>query len=618
MRKVLLPLLTTLSFVSATFAGEPVRFALITDNHFSFGSHTVTDLRRCIADINAQDSLDFVIFGGDITDFGADEEFVAVKAMIDSLKVKYYVVAGNHDATWSESGCNTFKKVFGYEQFVFEKGGWRFLGCNSGPDMRMAPALVPQESMEWLRNLEGGKKSIFFNHYPQDTSVLNYFDVTKELKRIGVQFEVGGHWHRNSILNYDGIPAVLGRACKADARKPAGYNIFTLWPDRISVRERRLFAHSAVQFEPWFESALSPVRDTLTYDADGIPVSYPWMRFDVNRKYPQVREIWKIRDNSNIAAGFARAGDKAWYTTTSGWVRCISVKNGKQLWTKEFPGKIFSTPAVSGKILVFGCADGRIYALNGKTGRSLWTCQTGKSVLSSPVIFDGKVFVGSSDGVFRALDLKTGKSVWEREVEGFVVCRPFVDAQQVVFGTWSNRLYSLDPRTGAIQWIWKCAKPARFFSPAGTWPVKSEGKIFIADPDRSMYALDAATGKQLAEHPRTARESIGLSRDGKTVYTKSMWHTLFAFHAEDASLKWSAETNAGYEIAPTPLVETGDVVLFPTDKGNLLAFSTQDGSLRWAHKIALALVNPLEVWTEGNVHHVLASTMDGAVTLLTF
>ena len=59
-------------------------------------------------------------------------------------------------------------------------------------------------------------------------------------------------------------------------------------------------------------------------------------------------------------------------------------------------------------------------------------------------------------------------------------------------------------------------------------------------------------------------------------------------------------------------------MLYPSDKGNLLAFSTKDGSLLWAHKIALALVNPLEVWTEGGARYVLASTMDGAVTLMTF
>ncbi|MBQ6578514.1 MAG: metallophosphoesterase, partial [Bacteroidales bacterium] len=122
------------------YGDRPVRFAFITDVHIAVDAPSVEDLRLCIRDLNSQEGLDFVVFGGDITDFGSDEEIALAKSIIDSLKIRHYVLAGNHDANWSESGCNTFLKVFGYEQFCFEEGGWRFIGCNSGPDMRMSPA----------------------------------------------------------------------------------------------------------------------------------------------------------------------------------------------------------------------------------------------------------------------------------------------------------------------------------------------------------------------------------------------------------------------------------------------------------------------------------------------
>lgn len=206
---------------TATAQETPLKFAFLTDLHYSAGSGSVKDLSRCVKDVNTLDSLDFVLVGGDITDFGTDEEIAAVKQMLDSLRYKYYVVAGNHDAKWSESGCNTFLKVFGYENYEFECKGWRFIGCNCGPDMRMAPALIPQESMEWLKGLKPGEKTIFVNHYPQDTSVLNYFDVTRELKRIGTRFEVGGHWHTNVALNYDGIPGVWTVPLSRPGNNPA-------------------------------------------------------------------------------------------------------------------------------------------------------------------------------------------------------------------------------------------------------------------------------------------------------------------------------------------------------------------------------------------------------------
>ncbi len=593
----------------------PIRFAFLTDLHYSEGGGSVKDLSRCIRDVNTLDSLDFVLIGGDLTDFGTDEEIAAVRQMLDSLRYKYYVVAGNHDAKWSESGCNTFLKVFGYENYEFECKGWRFIGCNSGPDMRMAPALIPQESMEWLKRLDPGRKTVFVNHYPQDTSVLNYFDVTRELKRIGTRFEVGGHWHMNVALDYDGIPGVLGRSTLTAGKQP-GYNVLTIQNDSVTISERRLYGSTTVQFEPWYAKRLTEVRDTVTYDAYGLPASYPWMRYDVNEDSP-VREVWKIKDDSNIVAGFAVDGGKAWYTTASGGVRCISVKDGRRIWSQMFPGKIFSTPAVSGKFLVFGCTDGNIYALNAGNGKAIWKYAAGKSVLGSPVIFGGKVYVGDSGGCFRALDLKSGKAVWTySDVKGFIECRACVDKDQVVFGSWGNRLYSLDPRTGALQWEWKCGKPSRMYSPAAVWPVKADGKIFIAVPDRRLYALDAVTGKELRHYDSAARESVGVSPDGKKVYCKSMWHTITSVDAATLGVDWQTETGAGYEISPTPIVRIGDEVIMPTDKGNIIGFNALDGKRLWVRKISIALVNPLQVWTEGSGVCILASTMDGTVTLL--
>ena len=68
-------------------SNTPFSFAFITDTHLSPGSHAFEDLRACISDLNALDSLDFVIFGGDITDFGSDQEIYAAKALLDSLSL---------------------------------------------------------------------------------------------------------------------------------------------------------------------------------------------------------------------------------------------------------------------------------------------------------------------------------------------------------------------------------------------------------------------------------------------------------------------------------------------------------------------------------------------------
>lgn len=607
-------LILVLSMIFSSVRGQDsaIRFAFLTDLHYAEGAPSVQDLRTCIRDINSRDGLDFVLVGGDLTEFGSDAEIQGVKRMLDSLKVPYRVVAGNHDSKWSESGCNTFKNVFGYESFEFICKGWRFIGCNSGPDMRMAPALLPQESLQWLRSLRPGEKTIFLNHYPLDTSMLNYFDITRELKRIGTRFAIGGHWHSNVALCYDGLPGILGRSTLS-AGKRSGYSLVTLQDGCIRVSECRIYGGTPVLFEPWYTCDLAEVRDTVTYDAHGLPAGYPWMRYEVNETAP-LKRVWVRTDDSNIAAGFAREKDRLWFATTAGTVRCLSLRSGHRIWSKTFPGKIFSTPAVAGKTLVFGCADGSVYGLQARSGRVKWTYPARKSVLGSPVVSDGKVFIGASDGAFRALDLKTGRPVWTfSDVQGFIECRPWADAEQIVFGSWGNRLYSLNPADGSLQWTWQCARPSRMYSPAATWPVKAAGKIFIAVPDRRLYVLDARTGKEIKHFDQVAREAVGLSEDGKTVYCKAMSGKLTAIDTESLGIRWQVDAGTGYDISPTAIVEAGGKVLLPTDKGNLLVFDLR-GTALGARKISTALVNPLTAWIDPSGKlHVLASTMDGTI-----
>lgn len=616
--------------VAASLSGnaQGVRFAFLTDCHYSEGAVRVGALKECIADINSSDPVDFVLFGGDITDFGSDEELAAVKTIFDELKYPYYVVAGNHDAKWSESGCNTFLKVFGYEHFEFEKGGWRFLGCNCGPDMRMAPALLPKESMLWLHGLEPGKKSVFVNHYPQDSSVLNYFDVTRELKRAGVQWEIGGHWHTNNSLNYDGIPAVL---CRSTYDNGTGYSLVTMTDDHVTVNERKNVDGKWTTLPAWYEQDLGPVEDKTIYDKDGFADSYPWMRYDVNEKYPQVEKLWTISDDSNIVCGFAKRGHKAFYATSPGVVKSIDIRNGKVLWTKKLPGKVFSTPVVEGRRLVVGCTDGYIYALKPGSGKEVWKVKAQKSVLGTARIKDGIAYIGASDGHFRAIRISDGGVVWDRDgVQGFVESTPYVDDAQVVFGTWAGKLYSLNPADGSVQWVWNSPVHSRMHSPAATVPVKSAGRIFIALPDRKVYAIDALSGETVF-WVNGGREAIGLSGDGNTVFAKTMHNHTYAFDAaagldkvgadgqlDPAALKWNAENQMGYEISPSPLVEADGVLLVPSDKGNIIAHDARTGELLWAHKISIALINPMTVFSCKGKTYVLASTMDGKVELLRY
>ena len=630
--KQLLTILLTCSCLFAAAQTTPVRFAFISDIHITEnGTSHIDNLKRCITDINSQPDIQFTIFGGDITDFGSDSEIAFTKRMIDELVHPYWIVAGNHDAKWSESGCNTFAKVFGYEHFEFEAGGIKFLGCNCGPNMRMAPALIPHESLTWLDSLVTAipkeQPVIFVNHYPQDTSMLNYFQVMNTLKKGNIQLLIGGHWHQNRILNYEGVPGILGRS--PDRGKEVGYNIIDIKDGVFTCHERILVdAEGNIQTpedrKPWYTQTLSA---TAQYEPDraagrnnpyGLPFDYPFLKFDVNREYPQVSEIWRSQDEGDIGCGAILAAGLVLYANETGVVKALNAVTGREVWRFATEGKVFSTPAVWKKRVVIGSTDGNIYCLSLKNGRLCWRYRCDKSVLATPVIRNGIAFVGSSDHVFRALKVRNGRLVWACEgIAGFVECKPYADDEQIVFGDWANTLYSLNPQTGDVQWTWS-TKGSRMFSPAAVYPVKSHGKIFLVTPERKTYALDARTGKQLWVSSG-GRESIALSPNGETIYIKTMFDSVQAYStaSTDVEKRWETAPGFGYEIAPTPCACSADgrLLFVPTDKGNLFCLNAADGSVAWKHKISVALLNSILPLPD---NRLLIATMDGVVTLLQY
>lgn len=629
MKRLILTISAIFCAAALSAQSSPVRFAFLSDVHLCDGSPRIENLERCIEDINSQSGIQFTIFGGDITEFGNDEEIALAKGVIDKLKNPYYIVAGNHDAKWSESGCNTFAKVFGYEHFDFEAGGIKFLGCNSGPNMRMAPALLPHETLVWLDSVATAtppeKPVILVNHYPQDTSMLNYFQVMNAIKKCNVQLLIGGHWHTNNVLNFEGVPGILGRS--PDKGREIGYNIVDIKDGVFSVHERIISDRQGKPVKEdrkiWYTMKFSdkplyqPDTTALADSRYGLPKEFPFIKFDVNEKYPNVTTIWEHQDEGDIGCGVTHFGNYVLYDNTQGIIKALNAKTGKEIWHFATEGKTFSTPAVSKDRLVVGSSDGNIYCLSLKNGSLLWKFKCEKSVLASPVIMDNIAYCGSSDHKFRAINIKNGHLVWSFSgVKGFVECTPYIDKEQVVFGDWANTLYSLNPKTGEPQWQWTTSG-SRMYSPAAVFPVKTNGRIFIVTPERKTYAIDAKTGKQIWKGDG-GRESIALSPDGSRIYVKNMFGKMHAFStsADQCETIWEAKIpGMGYEIAPTPCACAGDNVFMPTDKGNLYCLNAADGSVKWIHKISVALINNIVPVGEDKL---LVSTMDGVVTLLQY
>jgi len=591
---------------------QTFRFAHVTDTHVG-GSTGAEDLIRTVDDINEQNDLDFVILSGDVTEFGSEKELLEAKSILSKLNKPCYVTPGNHDSKWSESGNNDFVRIFGAESFSFEKNGFLFIGTASGPNMRMAPGLVPREQIVFLesilKNMKDQKQPIIFiNHYPLDESLSNWYEVIDLLKTRNIQVSILGHGHTNKLFDFEGIPGIMGRSNLRAKNEIGGYNIVTVTPDTMYYAER---TPGVKTLPDWCKVSLG----LKEYQQE--QRKWPRPDFSANEKYSQVKVKWQFQESSDIGTGISVSGKLAVYANTKGEIVEVSQKSGKLLWRFSTSGKVYSTPVINNGLVVCASTDNNIYCLNLKTGKLQWKFETGKPIVGSPAIDRETVFIGSSEGIFRAFDLKTGKLKWQfDQVKNFVESKPLIYENAVYFGSWGNVFYALDQQTGKL--LWKREKYTnRMLSPAAVWPVAANGKIFIVAPDRHMTALDAKTGAEIWDSEKySCRESIGISVDGNLVYIKNMTEgNVMAFEtaASEQKLAWNCPADLGYEIGPAPIVENGNLIFVSTCNGVVVAISKVTHEVVWRYKLSNALINMV---TPVAANEILVTSLDGQVACL--
>lgn len=586
-------------------------FALLTDTHISTSNpKPMEDLQRSVADINQNPNIEFVVVTGDLTESGDRASIEAIKAELDKLHVPYYAASGNHETTWSESGVMDFTRVFGDSRFAFAHAGAYFIGFNSGPVIRMADGHVAPQDIAWLKhNLDSvsttGDAPIFvFTHYPlRNGDVDNWYEVTDVLREHNVQCVMGGHYHRNLVFDCDGITDVLNRSNLRDKDGSNGYSIISI-TDSIRFYERRLGeeakgerreAKEAWLSLPFGKKEYGPSDEALRPD------------FSVNEQYKNVRRVWHQSLKGGIYSTPVTDGESLYIGDDIGRFYSMNIKTGETRWSFDTGMRIVGSPAVADGVVVFGSANYNIYGLDAKTGKELWHVTTQQAVMGAATIYEGVAYIGGGDGKMYAIDIHSGSIRWTfDELRNYVLTRPLVYKDKLYFGAWDTYFYALNLKDGQLAWKWNNGKGNPKLSPASVWPVAADGKIFITAPDRYFTCLDAETGKEVWRTKEyKVRETVGMSEDGKTVYSKCMWDTVVAIstaapskamrrggeEAKGYEVRWASHAGFGYEHNPAMPLEKDGVLWVSTKNGLLLGMDAKTGKVLWRHKIGNSILN---------------------------
>ncbi len=103
---------------------DTIRFAFIGDTQ-----RALDETNDFVNHLNQNDSVDFIIHGGDISDFGMKKEFEWAHDILSKLKQPYVALIGNHDVIGN--GDKVFRKMYGDDNFSFVAGETKFICLNT-------------------------------------------------------------------------------------------------------------------------------------------------------------------------------------------------------------------------------------------------------------------------------------------------------------------------------------------------------------------------------------------------------------------------------------------------------------------------------------------------------
>jgi len=211
---------------------DTVRFIFMGDTQRHYD-----DTQDFVNAVNKLNNIDFVIHGGDITDFGMSKEYTWIHDIMKNLKVPYVALIGNHDVLGH--GKDVYKKIYGDFNFAFSFRKTRFICLNTNALEFDYSTPVPDFDfmMSYLKDSADIKRTIVVMHSPpfsdefDNNSALMFNYMVEHYKNL--KFCLHAHNHVQSVQDLFNN-GTLYYGCEDISKR--SYFLFTLTGDTYSYK----------------------------------------------------------------------------------------------------------------------------------------------------------------------------------------------------------------------------------------------------------------------------------------------------------------------------------------------------------------------------------------------
>jgi outer membrane protein assembly factor BamB len=252
---------------------------------------------------------------------------------------------------------------------------------------------------------------------------------------------------------------------------------------------------------------------------------------------------WRVDTGGELYSSPAISGDMLVIGSKSGFLYGLNAVTGDEVWSRDLGQYIVrSTPAIQDNV-VFVNNGYQSLALSLKDGSTLWSVDVSFTGNTSPTIANTTVYVASQNGGVYALDSRTGEQQWRTQLEGIIFGSPTVEEGRILVANDSGKLFSVDIDGGQVQWRFQA--DGGIFAPV----ISDDGMIYFTTSAGSTYALAASSGDEQWHYDAGGASGGSVTRNEIVVVADT--GGVSAIDLESGKIKWLVPTGAQITVGPT-------------------------------------------------------------------
>lgn len=222
-----------------------------------------------------------------------------------------------------------------------------------------------------------------------------------------------------------------------------------------------------------------------------------------------------------------------------------------------------------------------ITAFDKFNGQIRWKTSIKNGSEAGAAIINDRLFLGGSDGLFYSLNANTGEVIWTFPTQLEIISEPLVDSGVVYFLTGNNSMYALDAATGKQVWLYTRQDSSNISIRGGAKPTLRNGTLYVGFSDGFLVALLSQNGaikweKQLNKNKKFKDLDSNPIIENEYLYVMGFDDKVYCLRAATGDQVWKFD-QGGYGQG----FIVGDRYYFASTEEKFVALNKMTGEVIW-------------------------------------